>query len=273
MDIQEFAPEEKQTKKWIENLARFGYAAKGAVYITVGFLAFLAAVNWGGEVTSSEGALLTVANQPLGRVLLLLVALGLLAYVAWQFVQVIYDPEHNDSGLSAWANRLPYAATGLAYSGLALFAFKAAFNQPTSSGDSSGQQTATLLAQPFGQWLVGAVGVGFVAHGCYYVYRAYSTKFRRHLKLHEMSDKEEAWSTRIGRFGLTARGVVSVVIGYFFIQAARASDPSQSEDTQGALQAIQQQPHGAWLMGLVALGLIAYGIHMGVQARYRRISP
>jgi hypothetical protein len=273
MDIQEFVPQEKQTKKWIENLARFGYAAKGVVYITVGFLAFLAAFNWGGEVTSSEGALLTVANQPFGRVLLLLVALGLLSYVAWQFVQVIFDPEHNDSGLSAWGHRLPYAASGFVYGGLALFAFKTAFNQPTSSGDSSDQQTATLLSQPFGQWLVGAVGVGFVAYGCFYAYRAYSTKFRRHLKLHEMSAKEEAWSTRIGRFGLTAKGVVSVITGYFFIQAARVSDPSRAEDTEGALQAIQQQPYGAWLMGLVALGLIAYGIHMGVQARYRRISP
>jgi hypothetical protein len=273
MDIQEFAPPEKQTKKWIENLARFGYTAKGAVYIVLGFLAFLAAFNWGGEVTSSEGALTTVARQPFGRVALFLVALGLLGYVAWQFVQVIYDPEHNDSGLSALGNRLPYAASGLAYGGLALFAFKTAFNQPTSSGDSSGQQTATLLAQPFGQWLVGAVGVGFVAHGCYYLYRAYSTKFRRHLKLHEMSAKEEAWSTRIGRFGLTARGVVSMIVGYFFIQAALAADPSRSEDTEGAMQAIQQQPHGALLMGVVALGLMAYGIHMGVQARYRRISP
>lgn len=273
MDIQEFAPEKQQTKKWIENLARLGYAAKGVVYIVLGFLAFLAAFNWGGEVTSSEGALLTVANQPFGKVALLLVALGLLGYVAWQFVQVIYDPEHNDSGLSALGNRLPYAASGLAYGGLALFAFKTAFNQPTSSGDSSDQQTATLLAQPFGQWLVGAVGVCFVAYGCYNFYRAYSIKFRRHLKLHEMSAKEETWSTRIGRFGLTAKGVVAVVVGYFFILAALAADPSRSEGTEGALQAIQRQPYGAWLMGLVALGLMAYGIHMGVQARYRRISP
>lgn len=273
MDIQEFAPEEKQTKKWIEKLARFGYAAKGVVYVVLGFLAFLAAFNWGGEVTGSEGALVTVARQPFGRVALFLVALGLLGYVAWQLVQVIYDPEHDDSGLSAWGHRLPYAASGLAYGGLALFAFKTAFNQPTSSGDSSNEQTATLLAQPFGQWLVGAVGVCFVAYGCYNFYRAYSTKFRRHLKLYEMSAKEESWSTRIGRFGLTAKGVVAVIIGYFFIQAALAADPSRSEGTEGALHAIQRQPHGALLMGLVALGLMAYGIHMGVQARYRRISP
>lgn len=86
---------------------------------------------------------------------------------------------------------------------------------------------------------------------------------RRKLKLHEMSEKEERFSTRIAQFGLTSKGVVSVVIGYFFIQAAKTYDPSKVRTTEGALPAIQQ-PFGAWLMGLVALGLIAYGIHLGV---------
>jgi len=121
--------------------------------------------------------------------------------------------------------------------------------------------------------LVGLVGVAVVAYGFYCFYRAIKTKFRRKLKLAEMSPKEEKWSTRIARFGLTAKGIVSVIIGYFFIQAARTSDASEARTTEGALQAIQQQPYGGWLMGIVALGLIAYGIHLGVQARYRRISP
>ncbi|HSM82935.1 MAG TPA: DUF1206 domain-containing protein [Nodosilinea sp.] len=273
MDIQEFAPQGKQPKKWIERMARFGYAAKGMVYMLVGLLAFLAAFNWGGQATSSEGALITLAAQPFGKVLLLLVGVGLLGYVLWQFVQVVFDPEHSDSGLKALGHRVAFAMTGAVYGSLALFALRLVFDRPTGDSDSSDQQTATLLAQPFGQWLVAAVGAAFVAYGFFYFYRAYSTKFRRYLKLAEMSDREQRWSLRIGRFGLVAKGVVAVIIGYFFIQAALAADPSQSKNTEGALQTIQQQPYGAWLMGLVALGLIAYGIHMGVQARYRRISP
>jgi hypothetical protein len=273
MDIQRFSPPQKQAKQWIENLARVGYAAKGTVYMLVGLLALLAALNWGGRATSSEGALLTVANQPLGKVLLLVVAVGLLSYLVWQFVQAIYDPEHNQSGWGAWVRRLGYALGGLAYGGLALFALKIVFNRPTGGSDSSDEQTATLLAQPFGQWLVGAVGVFFVAYGFFYFYRAYATQFRRHLKLQHMGAREVAWSTRIGRFGLAARGVVSVIVGHFFVQAALTADPTQSENTGGALQTLEHQPYGGWLMGLVALGLMAYGVHMGVQARYRRISP
>lgn len=264
--------------KWIERLARFGYAAKGIVYLIVGILAFQAAFNWGGRITGSQGAFRTIANQPFGNILLFLVGIGLLGYVVWRWVEAFRDPEHNDSGLSAFGRRLSYFVSGLIYASLAIFALRMAFSSPGSGGSGGGgssttQRTATLLSQPFGQWLVGVIGVAIVAYGFYCFYKAYATKFRRHLKIAEMSAKEEKWSTRIGRFGLAAKGVVSVIIGYFFIQAARASDASQVRTTEGALQAIQQQPYGAWLMGLVALGLIAYGIHLGVQARYRRISP
>ncbi|RZM78713.1 DUF1206 domain-containing protein [Leptolyngbya iicbica] len=267
----------EQPAKWIERLARFGYAAKGIVYMIVGVLAFQAAFNWGGRITGSKGAFRTIANQPFGNFLLFLVGVGLLGYVVWRFVEAFRDPEHRDSGLSGFARRASYFVSGLIYASLAIFALRIVFGSPSNSsgsgGSSSQQGVATLLSQPFGQWLVGFVGVAIVAYGFYTFYKAYSTKFRRKLKLAQMSLKEEQWSTRIARFGLTSKGLVSVIIGYFFIQAARASDPSQAQTTEGALQTLQQQPYGAWLMGLVALGLIAYGIHLEVQARYRRISP
>lgn len=263
----------QQPAQWIERLARFGYAAKGIVYVLVGILAFQAAFNWGGKVTGSKGAFQTIAAQPFGGILLFLVAFGLLGYVIWRFVQAVYDPEHNDEGFGAWARRLSYVASGIVYGSLAFFAFKIVFTSTSSSGGSSNQKTATLLAQPFGQWLVGTVGVAIVAYGFYCFYRAITTKFRSKLKLFQMSIETEKWTTRIARFGLSAKGIVSVITGYFFIQAAKSSDPSQAKTTEGALQSIQQQPYGAWLMGIVALGLFAYGIHLMVQARYRRISP
>jgi uncharacterized membrane protein len=263
----------QQPAQWIERLARFGYAAKGIVYMLVGLLAFQAAFNWGGQVTGSKGAFRTIAAQPFGNVLLFLVAIGLLGYVVWRFVQAASDPEHNDEGIGAFGRRLSYLISGLIYGSLALFALKIVFGSADSSGNSSSQKTATVLSQPFGQWLVGIIGVAIIAYGFYCFYRAITTKFRRKLKLFSMDPSTEKWATRIARFGLSAKGVVSVITGYFFIQAAKTSNPSQAKTTEGALEAIQQQPHGAWLMGIVALGLIAYGIHLAVQARYRRISP
>lgn len=105
------------------------------------------------------------------------------------------------------------------------------------------------------------------------MYRGIKIKFHKKLKTYEMGIAEEKWAVRIGRLGLFARGIVSTIVGYFFGRAALLSDSSQAKTTGEALKAIQQQPYGSVMMGAIALGLIAYGIHMLVQARYRRISP
>lgn len=263
------------TAKWIEALARFGYAAKGITYSLVGILAVQAAFNWGGKVTGSTGAFETIANQPFGKVMLFLVAFGLVGYVVWRFVAAIFDPEHNDDGAKNIIRRLSYAVSGIVYGTLAFAAFRIVFSSGSSSGSSgsSNSQTATLLSQPFGRWLVGLAAAGSVAYGFFCIYRGVKVKFKKKLKMAQMTSMQQTWAIRVGRFGLICKGIVSVIVGYFFAQAARSADASEARTTAGALQAIQQQPYGAVLMGIVAFGMFAYGIHLLVQARYRRISP
>ncbi|MGD1898833.1 MAG: DUF1206 domain-containing protein [Phormidesmis sp.] len=263
------------TAKWIEALARFGYAAKGTIYALVGILAVQAAFNWGGKVTGTTGAFETIANQPFGKVMLFLIAVGLVGYVIWRAVAAIFDPEHDENGAKNVLRRLTYAVSALVYGSLAIAAFRIALSIYSSSGSSgvSYQQTAALLSQPFGRWLVGLVAASAVAYGFYCIYRGIKTKFRKKLKLSEMSQTEESWAIRIGRFGLISKGIVSTIVGYFFAQAARSSDASEAKNTAGALQVIQQQPFGAVLMGIIAFGMLAYGLHLIIQARYRRISP
>ncbi|MBD2092748.1 DUF1206 domain-containing protein [Microcoleus sp. FACHB-1515] len=261
-----------QTTDWVERLARFGYAAKGIVYGIVGVLAVQAAVSAGGQTTDTQGALNTIAAQPFGQILLALVAIGLIEYVLWRVVQAIYDPEGKGKDAKGIAQRLGYLLNGAVYTGLALSALK--LTMGGSAGSSNGQQDATaqLLAQPFGQWLVGLIGAGVIGIGFYQFYEAYKASFRKRLNLNQMSDTERTWATRVGRFGLAARGLVLTLTGLFLIQAARQSDPNQVQGLDGALQTLAQQPQGAWLLGLVALGLVAYGIHMLVQARYGKIN-
>lgn len=258
---------------WVERLARLGYTAKGIVYAIVGTLAVQAAFGAGGQTTDQKGALGAIASQPFGKFLLALVALGLIGYVIWRFVEAIQDPEHRGDDAEGVARRLGYAISGIIYASLAFSAVRLAMGSDASSSSSNSTQdwTARLMSQPFGQWLVGLVGAFIIGLGFYQFYKAYKAKFRKEMKLHEMTPTEETWATRIGRFGEAARGVVFVIIGFFLLEAARQADPNQARGLDGALQSLAQQPHGAWLLGIVALGLVAYGIHMGVQARYRRI--
>lgn len=256
---------------WVERLARFGYAAKGVVYAIVGVLAVQAAVSSRGKTTDTTGALGTVAAQPFGKFLLFFLTIGLIGYVLWSFVQAIKDPEHKGDDPKGIARRLGYAGTGLAYGSLAISAFQLMLGNSSGGGNSRQDWTATMLEQPFGQWLVGTIGALVIGFGFYKLYTAYKAKFRKQLKLQEMSQTEQTWAIRIGRFGEAARGIVFTMIGFFVIQAARQYDPNEVRGLDGALQVLARQPYGPWLLGIVALGLVAYGIHMGVQAKYRRI--
>jgi len=257
---------------WVERLARLGYLAKGIVYAIVGVLAVQAAFGAGGQTTDTKGALSAIAAQPFGKFLLALLTVGLIGYVVWRFVQAVQDPEHKGDDAKGWATRLGYAVSGLIYASLAFTAIGLIRGSGGGGGGNSEQDwTARLLAQPFGQWLVGLVGAFVIGLGFYQLYQAYKAKFRKQMKLQEMSPTEETWATRIGRFGLGARGVVFCIIGFFLLQAARQSDASQVRGLDGVLQSLAQQPYGPWLLGIVALGLVAYGIHMAVQARYIRI--
>jgi len=75
----------------------------------------------------------------------------------------------------------------------------------------------------------------------------------------------------LGRFGIAARGIVFVIIGIFFIQAARLSDASQTKGLGEVLAILAQQPFSPVILGIVPLGLIAYGIYSVIEARYRKI--
>lgn len=265
---------QSDSAEWIERLARFGFAAKGVVYAVVGFLAAQAAFGTGGRTTDTQGALQSIVSQPFGQILLAIVAIGLVGYVLWRFVQAILDPENEGSDAKGVAKRIGYAISGLIYASLAFSAVKiiAGSSSGSGNGDSSTQDwTARVLAQPFGQWLVGLGGAFLIGLGFYYFYRAFTAKFRKKLKIREMSIAEERWATRLGQLGIAARAVVFIIIGFFLIQAARQSDASEARGLGGALGSLAGQPYGPWLLGLVAIGLIAYGIYMGVEARYRRI--
>lgn len=262
----------RQRSLWIERLARFGYAAKGVVYGIVGLLAAQAAFGVGGQTTDTQGALGVIVAQPFGKVLLSLVALGLIGYAIWRFVQAIKAPEHKGTDFKGLAQRIGYAANGLIYGSLAISAIKIIIGSSSGNSNSYEDWTAKLIAQPFGQWLVGIVGSFVIGLGFYQFLKAYKAKFRKEMDLNQLSDTHKKWIVGIGRFGLAARGVVFTVIGFFLIQAARQHDPSEVRGLGEALQVLVQQPYGPWILGIVAIGLIAYGIYMIIQGRYRRLN-
>ncbi|MGI8654898.1 MAG: DUF1206 domain-containing protein, partial [Pyrinomonadaceae bacterium] len=202
--------------------------------------------------------------------MLVAVAVGLVFHAVWRLVQAFMDTENKGSEIKGFVARGVYAAIALIYIGLAFSAVKIVLGVK-SGGIWTQSWTAWLLALPFGAWLVGLAGAIVFAVGFYQFYQTFTAKFRENLMFGEMSQTQEKWATRVGRFGFAARGVVFCIIGFFLVLAAYQANAGKIRDLAGALHAVEQQSFGAWLLGLVAAGFISYGLFMFVLAKYRRM--
>jgi hypothetical protein len=257
---------------WVATLARLGYATIGVVYLMIGTLATQAALGTGGAIADTRDVLVTIARQPFGRVLLGLTALGLSGYVLWRLVQACLDPERKGTDARGLLTRLGYAVSGLAYAALAVLAARMAVGAGGAGGPAAEQEwTARLLAQPCGPWLVGSLGGIIIGVGLAHFYQAYTARFMQEYATGEMSARQQRWARRLGQCGLAARGVMFGIMGGFCIYAGVSADPSEARGLGGALVAVAQQPSGPWLLGVVALGLVAYGLFCLSQALYRRV--
>jgi hypothetical protein len=256
---------------WVERMARVGYAAKALLYITVGYLAAQAAVGSGGRVTDTQGALRVVHDASYGRVLLFVVAAGLLGYGLWRVVEALLDPERRGTEWKALAVRAGFLLRGLFHGGLALTAFRLALRERSGgAGDQVQGWTARAFDVPAGELLVGLAAAYVAGYGVYQFYRAWSPKMQRHLHLGELPQDVRRWVLRVSRFGIAARGVVFCFIGFFLMRAVLRHDAAEAGGLRESLRALANL--GRWPFIAVALGLVAYGVYELLNARYRRIS-
>lgn len=269
---QEVGQASREVAPWVERFSRFGYAAKGAVYVLIGILAALAAFNLGGETTGSQGALQSLLGQPFGKVLLGIIAIGLLGYALWRLLEATLDVDDKGLGIKGVAKRIGYLFSAFAYGGLAVSACQLILGWGGSGSSSLEFWTAWLLAKPLGRWLVALLALPFIGLALNAVYVAFSALFRKKLKLSEMSPAGVTLVTQIGRLGLIARGVVLGVIGVFLIRAALFANAGEAADVEQAMDILAGIWPGPWVLGSVAIGLIAYGVYAMLEAKYRRIN-
>ncbi|WP_276496044.1 DUF1206 domain-containing protein [Pontibacter litorisediminis] len=273
MDVSSYVP--SPPPKWVENFARFGLTAKGVVYCLLGILAFMAAFEIGGQSTDNtqrSGIFRTILDLPAGSVLLGITALGLFCYAIWRFIQAVKDTEDQGSGAKGIAKRLRYVFSGLVYGSFAFLAARMVLGSSGgSSSDSRETLAAKLLEQPFGQWLVGIVAVGTILAGLYQIYYGYSEKYKKEVQSGGLKHDVEHQMIRAGKLGYMARGIVWIVIGYLFLQAALKSSASQAGGNSAAFQFLENASYGSFILGAVALGLIFYGVFMFMRAKYQPI--
>jgi hypothetical protein len=240
------------------------------VYGIIGVLALKLALGAGGKTTNQQGAMRTLAQQPFGKFLLVLLAIGLGGYAIWRLVRFALGrgPEGADRGVE----RLGALGSGIVYAGLCLLAVEILLG--ARGGSSSGnakKTTAGVFDWPAGKMLVLLAGLVLLGVGLYQAYRGLTQKFLEESKTEEMRPEVRRWIGWIGSVGHLARAVVFGLIGIFVIKAALDYKAKEAVGLDGALEKLQHQSYGHVLLGLVAAGLVAFALYSFSDARYRRI--
>ena len=262
-------------------LARAGFVARGVISAVIGVLAAMEAFGHtgNGRTTDSKGALRELHDhplfQPFGRILLGIVAVGLVGYAVWLFVQGILDPEHSlqKNAKKRVFQRIGRIGGGLLHTGLAVFAIGLITGIALGNEEDGTKSWAARILGlgPIGVALVVAVGIGVLALAGWEIWKAWKSDLDDRLDLSRLSKGTQKLIVQLSRFGMVARAVAMVVIGVFLIIAAVRAKPDEARGLGSALSALQESPLGWPLLGVVAIGFIAYGVFQVIEARYRRI--
>ena len=256
----------------VAGAARLGYAVRGLLYGAMGVVALGVALGRGGQGVDQRGVVSIVGQGPARDLILVVLIAGLAGYALWGFVRAIFDPLNRGSRPGGIADRLGFVWSGLSYAGLLLFT--AGFLRGTESGndgDATQKAVQALLSHPAGTWAAGVAGVLAVGVGIGQLVEAYRANFRRDLKGEQMTDAERLVAEWLGRAGMGARGVIFTMLGWFVLDAAIHDDSRRSHGMGAAFLTLAAQPLGHLLLGLVASGFIALGLHSLAAARWMRI--
>jgi hypothetical protein len=266
---------------WLRAVSRLGLACRGTVYLLVGYLALrlaLAARGRAGAPASSAGAVQAAVSPAWGRVPLVLLVAGLGAYALTQLLEAVFRPAHATSTLGRWRQRAVSSWGFLLYLAFCLSTARLlAGTAPEQTAQSEQRQdtdvTADLLRTGWGRMLLVLAGVLAVAAGVEAGRRAVRLHFRERFTEEHMSRALATLTRALGALGCIARCVVFVLAGVFILKAAVLSSATQIKGLDAVFRSVDSSAGGAWLLALLASGLVCYGLYCLLEARFRDLTP
>jgi len=252
-------------KKSLKTTAVIGFISKGFIYLVIGLLTLLAALNMGGESSGTNQALKFLKKQPFGQVLLLVLGTGLLCYSFWMFVRCFKDPENIGNDKKGKMMRFGIFITGLVYTFLAFLCFYHLFTY--SPEGSSGSRYINLLGPSLISILFIGIGVILVIQAIILVVGVIKGGL---LDQFNLEGRKGSYIIRlVGKFGFFSRAFIVGIIAYFFLRDGLYSGSHEIKGIQDAFSFLDQSDFGTVLMVFTSVGFISYGLFFIFLSRYR----
>jgi uncharacterized membrane protein len=249
-------------------LGRAGFLARGIMYIVIGWIALQIAFGHSRQQADRTGALHELSSTPFGEAALWILVVGFIGMTLWRLSEAIWP---TGEGRKASA-RVLALVKAVIYAVIAYGVLKYAIGlgAPQSSNKQSVDLTATLLRYTGGQVLVVVIGLVLIGAGLYLGYQAWRERFLKDMQLGQLKTRTRKIVEWLGRIGGVARGIVFITAGVFLVVAAVEAKPGQAKGIDSSLRVLATTPVGPWLLALVAIGLIMFGLFSCCEARFRR---
>jgi hypothetical protein len=250
-------------------LARSGLAARGVIWILIGWVAIGVALGDSSRQADQQGALQMLAGEPYGVALLCLLGIGFAGYALWRLSEAAFGVTGEGTGAGP---RLKALARAVVYAFFAYLTFEIIAGHHGNQTRKEQDLTARIMHDGAGgRWLVGAAGVIIVVAGIVLIVQGIRRTFLPYLQLSQMSRRTRRAVERLGMVGSAARGAVIGLAGILVVDAAVTFKPSKAGGIDKALLTLRDQPFGEVLLIIAALGLITFGIYGLCEARWRRV--
>lgn len=250
----------------MDHAVRAGLVVYGVLHLLIGWLALQIAFGEKSQAASSSGALHTLADQPLGAVLLWLAAAGMLLLVLWRLLEA-WQGHQGEDGKDAVTKPAASVLKAVLYGVIGFSAVKVALGD-SQKGSGTDSLTSQVMQWPGGQLLVGLAGLAVLGYGGWYVYRGLAEKYLDNIDGKGRSGETGRAYRLLGKVGHIAKGVAVGMIGVLFLYAAVTHDPKKSGGLDQALQKLAEQPFGQAMLVATALGIGCYGLFCFVRARH-----
>ena len=252
-------------KKSLKTTAIIGFISKGFIYLVIGLLSLLAALNMGGESSGTNQALEFLKKQPFGQVLLLVLGLGLLCYSFWMFVRCFKNPENISNDRNGKMMRFGIFTTGLVYTFLAFLTFYHLFTYVPEG--SSGSRYINLLGPSLVSLLFIGIGVVLAIQAIVLIVGVLKGGL---LDQYNLEGRKGSYIMRlVGQFGFFSRAFIVGIIAYFFLRAGVYTGNHEIKGIQDAFSFLDQSQFGKVLMIINSVGFVSYGLFFIFLSRYR----
>lgn len=268
------ATEEVVRHKWVRRLSRLGFYSKGFLFIIIGAIALMVVAGvHGAKMVDQRGALAALAQEPYGRVFLIVFVVGAAAHGVWNIFRAVVDIDNLGRHWFSITKRVIAAMIGVFYFGLGVSAAEIIVAAKVDLTASQAEETfvSVLLMIPvFGALWAVIIGTGLIVGGLSEAYNGVSGGFRATYRRPRIDGASDGVITVLAVMSFSVRAVLLIVMGFFFIKAPFDSKPGPI-GLDAALLALLGTTFGRITVAVAGFGLIAHGVLAFFEARYRRL--